>query len=186
MRRITTFCRPSPSELHGLGRAITINSSAASHSPYIYRLFDYGPGVVNLSPGDNLSDYQWALKNEGRFRRVKSQLNLESLGGIYVHINETETWTPSALPQLEPGKLRQGNHQSRLRHGYKTSLPPGIFTPGLPPNGRRWWQSSTPASTRSIRTWRTPSGPTKMKFPETESTTMETATSMTSMDGFLL
>ena len=105
MRRITRFAALALASCMVLGGPFTINSSAASHSPYIYRLFDYGPGVVNLSPGDNLSDYQWALKNEGRFRRVKSQLNLESLGGIYVHINETGDVDAIGLPQLEPGNF---------------------------------------------------------------------------------
>ena len=81
------------------------NMSQAPESSCTYRLFDYGPGVANLSTGDNLSDYQWALKNEGRFRRIRSQLNLESLGGLYVHRNETGAVDAIALPRLEPGNF---------------------------------------------------------------------------------
>ena len=80
---------------------------SAEASAYHYRLFDYGPGVVNLSSGDNLSDYQWALKNEGRFRRVRSQLNLESLGSVYVHRSETGDVDAIALPRLEPGNFQK-------------------------------------------------------------------------------
>ena len=80
------------------------SSENMSQAP-AYRLFDYGPGVANLSTGDNLSDYQWALKNEGRFRRIRSQLNLESLGGLYVHRNETGAVDAIALPRLEPGNF---------------------------------------------------------------------------------
>ena len=76
-----------------------------AEDPYSYHVFEYGPGVANLSSGDNLSDYQWALKNEGRFRRIRSQLNLESLGSVYVHRSETGEIDGIALPRLEPGNF---------------------------------------------------------------------------------
>ena len=105
MRKIS---RLAPLALAGslaVSGLFNICSFGADSSSYIYHLFDYGPGVANLSAGDNLSDYQWALKNEGRFRRVRSQLNLESLGGIYVHLDETGSVDAIGLPRLEPGNF---------------------------------------------------------------------------------
>ena len=44
-------------------------------------------------------------EKRGRFRRIRSQLNLESLGGLYVHRNETGAVDAIALPRLEPGNF---------------------------------------------------------------------------------
>lgn len=108
---LTSAAPAGAAPLAGSGQAVyqaassSENEASLPEGLYPYRLFDYGPGVVNLSQGDNLSDYQWALKNEGRFRRVKSQLNLESLGGVYVHRNEAGDIDGVALPRLEPGNF---------------------------------------------------------------------------------
>lgn len=43
--------------------------SAASTSTTVYP-FEFGPGVVNLSPSDQFAVYQWAFKNDGNLQLV--------------------------------------------------------------------------------------------------------------------
>lgn len=80
---------------------------AASHSPAaqppVYRPFAVGPGLDNLSAGDDMASYQWDLRNEGRIRRTQSRLNIESLGEMYLHQNENGEIDGVALPPVGPG-----------------------------------------------------------------------------------
>lgn len=74
----------------------------------IYHTFEeIGPGVSSISAGDNYIPYQWALKNDGRIRRVQSRLNVESLDKIYVHINEAGRIDGVRLPALGPSNFDQ-------------------------------------------------------------------------------
>lgn len=45
--------------------------------------FDIGPGVDNLSLGDQFAEYQWALKNNGQFQLVELKSKFEDLDSIY-------------------------------------------------------------------------------------------------------
>lgn len=66
-----------------------------------FRLFDIGPGLDNLSLGDDYAVYQWALANDGRLRRTEKRLNIKTLEAIY------STWEAAGddsigLPPLGP------------------------------------------------------------------------------------
>ena len=42
-----------------------------------------GPGLVNLSPTDEFSTYQWGLKNDGEFRLVELKSKFQSVDNVY-------------------------------------------------------------------------------------------------------
>ena len=42
----------------------------AAAQPPAYLPFAVGPGLDNLSAGDDMASYQWDLRNEGRIRRA--------------------------------------------------------------------------------------------------------------------
>ncbi len=42
-----------------------------------------GPGLVNLSPSDEFSTYQWGLKNDGEFRLIELKSRFKSIDNIY-------------------------------------------------------------------------------------------------------
>ena len=75
----------------------------AAAQPPAYLPFAVGPGLDNLSAGDDMASYQWDLRNEGRIRRTQSRLNIESLGEMYLHQNENGEIDGVALPPVGPG-----------------------------------------------------------------------------------
>lgn len=80
----------------------TFSASTGSFVPFVV-----GPGITNLSPADDMADQQWALKNNGRIRRIMSRLNRESLGEMYVHKDENGNVDAVALPPVGPGNIEK-------------------------------------------------------------------------------
>ncbi len=60
-----------------------------------------GPGVDNLSLGDDYADYQWALNNDGRLRRTERRLNIKTLEELALNYDENGT-SGISLPPLGP------------------------------------------------------------------------------------
>ncbi|MEY8355601.1 S8 family peptidase [Lachnospiraceae bacterium 54-53] len=57
-----------------------------------------GPGLVNLSPADEFSTYQWGLKNDGEFRLMELKSKFQSVDNIFDSRN-----TGTGMPQPGPG-----------------------------------------------------------------------------------
>ena len=89
----------------GLESAVLPYSTVLASQPTTYRAFEVGPGLDNLSAADEMADYQWALKNNGRIRRTQKYLNIDSLDSIYVHRDENGAVDQVALPPIGPGNF---------------------------------------------------------------------------------
>lgn len=72
-----------------------------------YHIYEVGPGVDNLSAGDEYAPYQWALRNDGRVRRTQSRLNIETIDHLYVHRNQEGAIDSVRLPALGPSNFDQ-------------------------------------------------------------------------------
>lgn len=59
-----------------------------------------GPGLVNLSPADEFSTYQWGLKNDGEFRLMELKSRFKSVDNIY---DGKRSGTGLGIPQPGPG-----------------------------------------------------------------------------------
>lgn len=59
-----------------------------------------GPGLVNLSPADEFSTYQWGLKNDGEFRLMELKSKFKSVDDIY---DGKRSGTGLGIPQPGPG-----------------------------------------------------------------------------------
>ena len=57
----------------------SISALAAQENSRDFSLFFSGPGVQNISSGDEYSEYQWALHNTGRLRRTEKADNIKTL-----------------------------------------------------------------------------------------------------------
>ncbi len=70
----------------GEGPETTLNSALeaySSDSGQELHALALGPGLVNLSPSDEFSTYQWGLKNDGEFRLVELKSKFQSIDNIY-------------------------------------------------------------------------------------------------------
>lgn len=59
-----------------------------------------GPGLINLSPADEFSTYQWGLKNDGEFRLMELKSKFKSVDDIY---DGKGVGTGLGIPQPGPG-----------------------------------------------------------------------------------
>jgi len=59
-----------------------------------------GPGLVNLSPSDEFSTYQWGLKNDGEFRLVELKSKFQSVDNVY---DGLKSGMGLGLPKPGPG-----------------------------------------------------------------------------------
>ena len=57
----------SASDMTASGKTAQEDMLSISQSGRPLQAFALGPGVVNLSPADQFSNYQWGLKNDGEF-----------------------------------------------------------------------------------------------------------------------
>lgn len=74
----------SPAPQEGGKETITnALQSFSSDSGQALKPMALGPGLVNLSPSDEFSTYQWGLKNDGEFRLVELQSKFQSVDNIY-------------------------------------------------------------------------------------------------------
>lgn len=74
--------------------------SFSSDSGQVLHSMALGPGLVNLSPADEFSTYQWGLKNDGEFRLVELQSKFKAVDNIYDGRNSN---TGLGIPQPGPG-----------------------------------------------------------------------------------
>lgn len=86
----------------------SISALAAQENSRDFFLFFSGPGVSNISSGDEYSEYQWALHNTGRLRRTEKVLNIKTLDHIYLHYGENGI-DDIALPPLDPDNFEAIN-----------------------------------------------------------------------------
>ena len=86
----------------------SISALAAQENSRDFSLFFSGPGVQNISSGDEYSEYQWALHNTGRLRRTEKVLNIKTLDHIYLHYGENGI-DDIALPPLGPDNFESIN-----------------------------------------------------------------------------
>lgn len=86
----------------------SISALAAQENSRDFFLFFSGPGVSNISSGDEYSEYQWALHNTGRLRRTEKVLNIKTLDHIYLHYGENGI-DDIALPPLGPDNFEAIN-----------------------------------------------------------------------------
>ncbi|MDR1547287.1 MAG: S8 family serine peptidase [Hungatella sp.] len=76
------FNSPDP----GNGPNKTLTSALqtySSESGQALQTMALGPGLVNLSPSDEFSTYQWGLKNDGEFRLIELKSRFKSIDNIY-------------------------------------------------------------------------------------------------------
>lgn len=59
-----------------------------------------GPGLVNLSPADEFSTYQWGLKNDGEFRLVELKSKFQAVDNVYDGLKSS---MGLGLPKPGPG-----------------------------------------------------------------------------------
>lgn len=59
-----------------------------------------GPGLVNLSPADQFSVYQWGLKNDGEFRLIEMKAKFQSVDSLYGGKRKSGSL---GIPQPGPG-----------------------------------------------------------------------------------
>jgi len=74
----------SPSS--GIGPEKTFDSpllAYSSQSGQELHALALGPGLINLSPSDEFSTYQWGLKNDGEFRLVELKSKFQAIDNIY-------------------------------------------------------------------------------------------------------
>ena len=81
----------------------SISALAAQENSRDFSLFFSGPGVQNISSGDEYSEYQWALHNTGRLRRTEKVLNIKTLDHIYLHYSETENKRTVTVAIIDTG-----------------------------------------------------------------------------------
>lgn len=93
----------APSLLH----SFSAETGQALHSLAV------GPGLVNLSPADEFSTYQWGLKNDGEFRLVELQSKFQSVDNVYDGIKSS-----MGIDLPKPGP---GDYESKV-----TKAVPGI------------------------------------------------------------
>lgn len=74
--------------------------SFSTDSGQVLKPFAIGPGLINLSPADEFSTYQWGLKNDGEFRLVELQSKFQSVDGVY---NGLRSGTGIGIPKPGPG-----------------------------------------------------------------------------------
>lgn len=58
-----------------------------------------GPGLVNLSPSDEFSTYQWGLKNDGEFRLIELQAKFRTVDQTY---SQTRSGVGIGIPKPGP------------------------------------------------------------------------------------
>lgn len=75
-------------------RSFSTDEGQALHSLAI------GPGLVNLSPSDEFSTYQWGLKNDGEFRLVELKSKFQSVDNVY---DGLKSGMGLGLPKPGPG-----------------------------------------------------------------------------------
>ncbi len=76
------FSGPAP----GNGTETTLTSALmaqSSDSGQALQTMALGPGLINLSPADEFSTYQWGLKNDGEFRLIELKSKFKSIDNIY-------------------------------------------------------------------------------------------------------
>lgn len=74
----------SPSS--GIGPEKTLDNALlaySSQSGQELHALALGPGLINLSPSDEFSTYQWGLKNDGEFRLVELKSKFQAIDNIY-------------------------------------------------------------------------------------------------------
>ena len=65
--------------------------------------FGIGPGLDNLSLGDDYAVYQWGLKNDGQFEMLERKLDLPTIDlNVTTDSNGVDT---ISLPPLSPGNF---------------------------------------------------------------------------------
>ncbi|WP_394524937.1 S8 family peptidase [Lacrimispora sp. JR3] len=74
--------------------------SFSTGSGQVLKPFAIGPGVINLSPADEFSTYQWGLKNDGEFRLVELQSRFQSVDDVY---NGLRSSMGIGIPKPGPG-----------------------------------------------------------------------------------
>ena len=76
------FNSPDPGK--GPNKTLTSALQAySSDSGQALQTMALGPGLVNLSPSDEFSTYQWGLKNDGEFRLIELKSRFKSIDNIY-------------------------------------------------------------------------------------------------------
>ena len=74
----------SPVPVKGSETALTSALSAqSSDSGQALQTMALGPGLINLSPADEFSTYQWGLKNDGEFRLIELKSKFKAIDNIY-------------------------------------------------------------------------------------------------------
>ena len=77
-------CFNSPSYEKGPEKTFASALQAySSHSGQELHALALGPGLINLSPSDEFSTYQWGLKNDGEFRLVELKSKFQAIDNIY-------------------------------------------------------------------------------------------------------
>ena len=73
----------SASDVTASGKTAQEDMLSISQSGQPLQAFALGPGVVNLSPADQFSTYQWGLKNDGEFQLVEIKAKFQAADNIY-------------------------------------------------------------------------------------------------------
>ena len=73
----------SASDMTASGKTAQEDMLSISQSGRPLQAFALGPGVVNLSPADQFSNYQWGLKNDGEFQLVEIKAKFQAADNIY-------------------------------------------------------------------------------------------------------
>lgn len=88
---------PQKSGRDGLNDALQTFSSDSGQA---LKTLALGPGLVNLSPADEFSTYQWGLKNDGEFRLLELKSKFQSVDNIY---DGRKSNAGIGIPQPGPG-----------------------------------------------------------------------------------
>lgn len=63
--------------------SVTDRKEYSDKNNYDVHSFAIGPGIVNLSPGDEYSTYQWGLKNDGEFQLIELTSKFQEVDSAY-------------------------------------------------------------------------------------------------------
>ncbi|HIQ73865.1 MAG TPA: S8 family serine peptidase [Candidatus Cottocaccamicrobium excrementipullorum] len=81
-----------------------------------------GPGLKNLSLGDDYATYQWGLKNDGDFRLVQMTASFRSLDSVYG--GRKGRSSSISLPDLGPGMIQYESTVIRAVTGVDINILP--------------------------------------------------------------
>lgn len=83
--------------------AATESTAVPDTSSQSFHIHGIGPGLQNLSPGDDYAVYQWALQNQGEFQLVELRNRFQEVDPFYAAVLDRARQEGVQSPAVGPG-----------------------------------------------------------------------------------